>query len=59
MVYYNIIKEEGWEIVKKYKNPTIDYNKLQYYTFEVVKNKNQSSLERIEDIGLCLMYGFF
>lgn len=39
VVYYNLIKEEGWEIIKKYKNPTIDYNKLQYYVFEVVRQK--------------------
>lgn len=39
VVYYNLIKEEGWEIIKKYKNPTIDYNKLQYYIFEVVRQK--------------------
>lgn len=39
VVYYNLIKEEGWEIVKKYKDPVIDYNKLKYYIFEVVKQK--------------------
>lgn len=39
IIFYNLIKEEGWEIIKKYKNPTIDYNKLQYYVFEVVKQK--------------------
>ena len=29
MVYNDIIKEESWEIIKEFKNPTIDFKKLQ------------------------------
>lgn len=36
-VYYCIVKEDGWEIVKKYKNPTIDYKRLQHYVVQQVK----------------------
>lgn len=42
IVYYNLIKDDGWQIIKKYKDPIIDYNKLKYYIFEVVKQKTKN-----------------
>lgn len=37
VVFYDIIREESWNFVKKYKNPTIDFKRLQYFIFENVK----------------------
>jgi len=37
-VYHCLIQEEGWNFIKKYKNPTIDFGKLNYYSNEKVKN---------------------
>ncbi len=36
-VYYDLIREESWEFIKKYKNPTIDFKKLQLLTFDITK----------------------
>ena len=36
-VYHDFIVEESWNIVKKFKNPTIDYHKLQGLVFDKVK----------------------
>lgn len=36
-VYYDLIKEESWEIVKKYKNPVIDYSLLNMLTIRKTK----------------------
>ena len=36
-VYYDLIKEEMWEILKKYKNPKIDFKYLQRLTCQKVK----------------------
>lgn len=36
-VYYCLITEEAWHFVKKHKNPTIDFGKLKYMTFNKVK----------------------
>jgi hypothetical protein len=36
-VFYCLVKEESWNYVKKFKNPTIDYKRLQYFTFNKVK----------------------
>jgi len=37
-VYYDIIKEDSWNFVKKFKNPTINYKTLQHLVFAGVKN---------------------
>jgi len=37
-VYHCLIQEEGWNFIKKYKNPIIDFGKLNYYSNEKVKN---------------------
>lgn len=36
-VYYDVVKEESWNIVKKFKNPTVDFNRLQHFVFAEVK----------------------
>jgi len=36
-VFYSLVKEESWEIVKKYKYPKIDYKMLQHFVFAKVK----------------------
>jgi len=36
-VYYCLIKEESWDFVKEYKNPVIDFKKLNFYSNERVK----------------------
>lgn len=36
-VYYDLVKEECWEFVKKYKNPKINFKTLQHLTFQKVK----------------------
>jgi len=36
-VYYCLIKEESWNFIKEFKNPLIDFKKLQAETFKKVK----------------------
>lgn len=36
-VYYDLIKEDAWEFVKKHKNPSINFGTLQHFTFKKVK----------------------
>lgn len=36
-VYYDLIKEDGWEFIKEFKNPTINFGTLQHFTFQRVK----------------------
>jgi hypothetical protein len=36
-VYYCLIKEESWNFIKEFKNPTIDYKKLFYFTTNKIK----------------------
>lgn len=36
-VYYDVIKEESWNFVKEFKNPTINYVTLQHFVFAQVK----------------------
>lgn len=36
-VYYSLVKEESWNFVKKFKNPTVDFKKLSYFCNEQVK----------------------
>lgn len=37
-VYYTLIKEESWEFLKKHKNPTIDFKRLQQFSFNRIKS---------------------
>lgn len=37
VVFYSLINEESWNIVKEFKNPTIDYKRLQYFTINKIK----------------------
>lgn len=37
VVYYSIVKEDCWEFVKKHKNPSIDFKRLQHFVFAQVK----------------------
>jgi len=36
-VYYDIVKEENWNFVKEFKNPTINYKTLQHFIFAQIK----------------------
>jgi hypothetical protein len=36
-VYYDLVKEDGWEFIKEFKNPTINFGTLQHFTFQKVK----------------------
>ena len=36
-VYYSLIKEESWEFVKEFKNPKIDFKRIQFFVFAKVK----------------------
>lgn len=36
-VYYNLVKEESWEFIKKHKNPTINFKRLMSLTYAKVK----------------------
>lgn len=42
-VYYDLIKEESWEFIKEFKNPTINYKTLQLF----VTNKIKKSLPEV------------
>lgn len=37
MVYYDIVREDMWEILKKFKSPTIDFGQLQKSVFAHIK----------------------
>lgn len=37
IVYYDVVREEIWQIVKQFKNPTIDFKKLQNAVFAHTK----------------------
>jgi hypothetical protein len=39
VVYYCVVKEDAWEFVKEFKNPTIDFKRLQHFCFSQVKAK--------------------
>ncbi len=39
-VYYDIVNEESWEIVKEFKKPTINYRTLQHFVFNKTKEFN-------------------
>jgi hypothetical protein len=38
-VYYDVVKEDSWNFIKKHKNPTINYNTLKHFVFLEVKSK--------------------
>ena len=38
-VYYDVVKEDAWNFVKKNKNPTINFGTLQHFVFAKVKEK--------------------
>ena len=38
-VFYDLIKEESWNFIKKHKKPTINYKTLQHFVFAEIKNK--------------------
>lgn len=38
-VYYSVVKEDCWEFVKEFKNPVIDFKRLQHFVFAEVKKK--------------------
>ena len=38
-VFYDIIKEESWNFIKKYKNPIINFKTLQHFVFIQVKKQ--------------------
>lgn len=37
VVFYDLIKEDSWEFIKEFKNPTINFKTLQHFTFMKVK----------------------
>jgi len=38
-VFYDIIKEESWNFIKKHKNPIINFKTLQHFVFIQVKKQ--------------------
>jgi len=38
-VYYNIVKEESWNFIKEFKNPTINYRTLLHFIIANIKEK--------------------
>ena len=38
-VYYDVVKEESWNFIKKHKNPVINFKTLQHFIFAEVKIK--------------------
>lgn len=38
-VYYDVIHEELWDKIKEYKNPVIDFKKLQHFCFATTKQQ--------------------
>lgn len=39
VVYYDVVKEDAWNFVKKHKNPTINFGTLQHFVFAKVKEQ--------------------
>jgi hypothetical protein len=39
MVYYDVIKEDSWEFVKQFNDPTINFKTLKHFIFCKVKDK--------------------
>lgn len=38
-VFYDVVKEDSWNFVKKHRNPTINFKTLQHFVFAQVKEK--------------------
>lgn len=38
-IYYDVVKEDCWNFVKKYKQPTINFKTLQHFVFAEIKEK--------------------
>lgn len=38
-IYYSVIKEDSWEFIKKYHDPTINFKTLKMFVFNEVKKK--------------------
>ncbi|MEO6901592.1 MAG: RNA ligase family protein [Bacteroidia bacterium] len=38
-VFYDVIKEDSWQFIKKHKNPTINFKTLQHFIFAEIKLK--------------------
>ena len=38
-IYYDIITEESWNFIKKFKNPIINFKTLQHFVFAEIKTK--------------------
>jgi hypothetical protein len=36
-VYYDLIREESWNFIKEFKNPTINYKTLQFFIFKQIR----------------------
>ena len=41
-VFYCLVKEESWNFVKEFKNPTIDFNRLSYFCTQQIKKNMQN-----------------
>jgi len=39
-VFYDVVKEDAWNFVKKHKNPSINFKTLQHFVFAEVKEKS-------------------
>lgn len=37
VVYYDVVREDAWNFVKKYKNPSINFGTLQHFVFAKVR----------------------
>lgn len=37
VVFYNLVREESWNFVKEFKNPTIDFKRLSFFTTSKIK----------------------
>lgn len=38
-VFYDVVREDTWNFIKKHKNPSINFKTLQHFVFAEVKNK--------------------
>lgn len=45
-VFYDIVKEETWNFIKKHKNPVINFKTLQHFVYNEVKFKNPNLFKK-------------
>lgn len=38
-VYYEVVREDSWQFVKKFKNPTINFTTLKHFVFTIAKDR--------------------